>query len=1627
MNDATPFHRIPRLLRWAFVPLVVACALLVPAEALGQTCYAEADGDWSNTNIWAPTDGGDPTQNCDGGDGLPGSGETAVITSGFSVNVASNTTVGTLTIKDGAGGVFLNGGDLTVEGAASVGETTSPGTATLNTFVDDDESDLSGDASGKLTVGELTVFGDVKVFRESGSDGTSPDNGELEVTDANAGNGDFTIESSGEVIGGPFAPANQVGGGTFSNSGTITSQRCYAGSFGNWTDNTIWAPIGGTDASLTCDNGGNADGVPNASNETAVTNAFLSVASNVSVGFVEAYGDFNGFGLSNADLTIANDLTVGEVGSGNTPSVQTYEDGPGGDPIQPDGKLTVNGSIVVNTGDLSVARDGDGTNDTGELEVNATNGSGNVTLESAGALRVNQLGSGSGTAPISIGGDLSNNSGDINIQTTDFAITGDLVNSGSGTVTLNNGSDLIVNTLSNEGSIKTNGGNISLLGTNSFDTSVNGPGGTSATIDTGGGTIDSDNSTFTNEENGTLTTGTGDLKIRAGLDLNGTYNRSTSSSPADTAEVIFNGPGGPQTLKGETLDFLNLVVKDGATVDPNDVEQSNDLGDVKVLGDLKVEQNATFGEGSGTSTNENADLNFQGPEFDIKGNLFADQVNFSGADGTNEAKRSMTVSGSIVATAVLESNVIVNIGASAFTVVGLVQVKNGTSLDLNGSSLTFNGDVLLNGDLVTDSGGTINFNGEGRTTDCFLDGSDLKCSSQNDVQEVAGSGGTIDFPTLRVLDDLNNNDDGNTTAETKLQFSDSSTDYIVKGGFTVDEADFTSGRPLELQGDLTVQNNAAFSFTNQATLKFGAGSDQSIDAPSGLSVSSILVDKSGGTATILNNLTASDSLKLRDGNLAPGSGANITISNKLVLGSENETATATLDLSNGTATLAAPDGHVRYVDSDGNDDIDADINGDLIVQRQTTQADSWFYLSAPADEPGSNDTFSDFLENGTSTDYFIRGVTGGDKNQENNVWATVELWDEADPTTDDPAQSWKEVDCSDNTNCSTSGLDVSNGTLSYPVSDITTDPMMSGRGYSVYVYNDEDNDGNPEGSNKVIDSRVDPLTGSGSTSFNFATDGPGLHGRNHDGGGWANTYDPQTLSGKAEGFNLLGNPYLATIDICSVYNDAGGTSEAATNNINSNIYVWSPGDGDNVGIDCSTESTFGPDDGLEGGWIAPHQGFMVQITGSSPQLAINDITAVQKDSTEDFFRKSAAVASDGPRAINLELNFDGHRYRTAVGFVEGRKLGKDANDAAYSGYGPASSSPSIYSVLDDGNALVSNGLPRSISDETTVSLALDACDGTVDPAKALSGQAQISWPMVKNIPSEWAVTLKDTETGESVNLKSATQYTFTHQGECPSTSKSNSKSTSTETTDLAPRPTVGSSYSLPVTKNGNGPDTRFELVIDPDGGSGSGGGSGDDDSGSDDESNPDDATIELGVLENESSSAKLSTSGLSSTVQFQHKFRGGWKCVPLSGFGDCKDDTAVEDDVSAYAVNGDKITIDKTELEAGTHRYRLDSSTKSSDDGAVEINVERTTLTTYPNPLSQGQATVEFVTNQDANVTVTLYNTLGQKVRILHRGPVDAGDTETADVNAQSLASGIYFVRMRGDGVMATTRMTIVK
>jgi len=120
-------------------------------------------------------------------------------------------------------------------------------------------------------------------------------------------------------------------------------------------------------------------------------------------------------------------------------------------------------------------------------------------------------------------------------------------------------------------------------------------------------------------------------------------------------------------------------------------------------------------------------------------------------------------------------------------------------------------------------------------------------------------------------------------------------------------------------------------------------------------------------------------------------------------------------------------------------------------------------------------------------------------------------------------------------------------------------------------------------------------------------------------------------------------------------------------------------------------------------------------------------------------------------------------------------------------------------------------------------------------------------------------------------------------------------------------------------------------------------------------------------------------------------------------------------------------------LPVGTHQFRLkqkdlDGTEHVHDPVTVDLQMQEALRLggPAPNPV-RDKATVSFAVRDDAEATITLYNTLGQEVRTLYRGIPGAGEGQTVEVSTTGLSSGVYVLRLRADGRTETRRLTVVR
>jgi hypothetical protein len=82
-------------------------------------------------------------------------------------------------------------------------------------------------------------------------------------------------------------------------------------------------------------------------------------------------------------------------------------------------------------------------------------------------------------------------------------------------------------------------------------------------------------------------------------------------------------------------------------------------------------------------------------------------------------------------------------------------------------------------------------------------------------------------------------------------------------------------------------------------------------------------------------------------------------------------------------------------------------------------------------------------------------------------------------------------------------------------------------------------------------------------------------------------------------------------------------------------------------------------------------------------------------------------------------------------------------------------------------------------------------------------------------------------------------------------------------------------------------------------------------------------------------------------------------------------------------------------------------------------------LDVYPNP-ARGPATVSLVLARPQRVEVALFDVLGRRVARLHDGPLAAGPHALRLATA-ALPSGVYLLRLSGDGASVTRRIVVLR
>jgi len=215
----------------------------------------------------------------------------------------------------------------------------------------------------------------------------------------------------------------------------------------------------------------------------------------------------------------------------------------------------------------------------------------------------------------------------------------------------------------------------------------------------------------------------------------------------------------------------------------------------------------------------------------------------------------------------------------------------------------------------------------------------------------------------------------------------------------------------------------------------------------------------------------------------------------------------------------------------------------------------------------------------------------------------------------------------------------------------------------------------------------------------------------------------------AKGWNLIGNPYPASIDWSSV-----DRSSLADNF----YYLYDPtensGAGGYIYDDGTTENPRK--------YIAPQQGFFVKVSASG-SLPLNNSKTVHQTTN---FTKSA---NEDLSVFALKISNGTYTDETKVLLNPESQLVKDRHDA-YKLYGFTAGLPYLYTLTSDGTKVAYNSIPEITSTDIRL--------GVVIPQ---AGQYTINLSAYQGYFEYVTLVLQDLLTGASQDLKQNPQYTFT--------------------------------------------------------------------------------------------------------------------------------------------------------------------------------------------------------------------------------------------------------------------------
>jgi len=118
-------------------------------------------------------------------------------------------------------------------------------------------------------------------------------------------------------------------------------------------------------------------------------------------------------------------------------------------------------------------------------------------------------------------------------------------------------------------------------------------------------------------------------------------------------------------------------------------------------------------------------------------------------------------------------------------------------------------------------------------------------------------------------------------------------------------------------------------------------------------------------------------------------------------------------------------------------------------------------------------------------------------------------------------------------------------------------------------------------------------------------------------------------------------------------------------------------------------------------------------------------------------------------------------------------------------------------------------------------------------------------------------------------------------------------------------------------------------------------------------------------------------------------------------------------------------TSETNNLFEAAIEWVMDESTDVEETKSIEIPEEFSLYQNYPNPFNP-TTVISFALPKAMDVSIVVYNSLGQKVKELVNNTLSAGN-HSVEMNGTDLTSGLYFYRIATPEFSKTMKMMLVK